>query len=109
MTGLRPDEAADRWRNAPPPDAAVHDIASTWPLADLTATAARLRDHGHGPLVSYSRKVFVPLTRLCRDVCAYCTFAHTPRKGEPAYLSPDERRQSGRACLEASRRDAGAT
>ena len=40
--------------------------------------------------MSYSRKVFVPLTRLCRDVCHYCTFAAPPRRGVPAYLSPDE-------------------
>ena len=44
--------------------------------------AAALRDAGHGGLVSYSRKVFIPLTQLCRDVCHYCTFAHPPRKGE---------------------------
>ena len=42
----------------------------------------RLRDAGHGALVSYSRKVFIPLTQLCRDVCHYCTFAHPPRRGE---------------------------
>jgi len=52
--------------------------------------AARLRDQAHGRLVSYSRKVFIPLTQLCRDVCHYCTFAHPPRPGEPAYLSADE-------------------
>ena len=40
--------------------------------------------------MSYSRKVFIPLTKLCRDVCHYCTFAHPPRKGERAYLTPDE-------------------
>jgi FO synthase len=45
----------------------------------LTATAATLRDRGHGDLVSYSRKVFIPLTHLCRDVCHYCTFAKAPR------------------------------
>ncbi|MFV0296957.1 MAG: 5-amino-6-(D-ribitylamino)uracil--L-tyrosine 4-hydroxyphenyl transferase CofH [Hyphomicrobiaceae bacterium] len=43
-----------------------------------------------GPTVTYSRKVFIPLTKLCRDVCHYCTFAHTPNHGTPAYLSPDE-------------------
>jgi FO synthase len=52
--------------------------------------AARLRDTGHGAIVSYSRKVFIPLTRLCRDVCAYCTFARAPHAQESAYLSPDE-------------------
>src|SRR5215470_3466206 len=56
----------------------------------LMKAAAALRDRGHGNLVSYSPKVFIPLTQLCRDVCHYCTFAHPPRPGEPAYLSADE-------------------
>jgi len=59
------------------------------PLAELMAEAAALRDEGHGRLVSYSRKVFIPLTKLCRDVCHYCTFAETPRTGRPPYLSPE--------------------
>jgi FO synthase len=59
-------------------------------LASLMRAAARRRDDAHGPIVSYSRKIFIPLTKLCRDVCHYCTFAHPPRKGEPAYLSLDE-------------------
>ncbi len=42
----------------------------------MMTTAAVLRDRGHGANVSYSRKVFIPLTKLCRDVCHYCTFAH---------------------------------
>ncbi len=62
-------------------------IAQHWPLARMMREAAALRDAGHGELVSYSRKVFVPLTRLCRDVCHYCTFARSPQLGEPAYLS----------------------
>ena len=56
----------------------------------LMREAASLRDRGHGSVVSYSRKVFIPLTRLCRDVCHYCTFAWPPRRGERAYLTPDE-------------------
>ncbi len=64
-------------------------MAKAEPRALLPAVAA-LRDQGHGRLVSYSRKVFVPLTHLCRDVCHYCTFAEPPRPGEPAYLSPDQ-------------------
>ena len=64
------------------------------PLAGLMARAAALRDAGHGPRVSYSRKVFIPLTRLCRDTCRYCTFATTPAKlavaGLGPYLSPEE-------------------
>jgi FO synthase len=60
------------------------------PLEPLMHAAARRRDAAHGPHVSYSRKVFIPLTQLCRDVCHYCTFARPPRRGEAAYLSPDE-------------------
>ena len=58
------------------------------PLGALMAEAAALRDRGHGRLISYSRKVFIPLTKLCRDVCHYCTFAERPRG--PAYLLPDQ-------------------
>lgn len=70
-------------------------------LPGLMADAARLRDQGHGRLISYSRKVFIPLTRLCRDVCHYCTFAETPHAGQPAYLSPDEVLAIARAGKEA--------
>jgi FO synthase len=58
--------------------------------AELMAEAGRLRDRTHGSIVSYSRKVFIPLTRLCRDVCGYCTFAHAPHPGVRGYLTPDE-------------------
>src|SRR3954465_8563224 len=61
------------------------------------AEAAALRDSGHGRLISYSRKVFIPLTKLCRDVCHYCTFAQVPRAGKPVYLSPDEGQGVARA------------
>ena len=56
----------------------------------LMARAAALRDEGHGGLITYSRKVFIPLTQLCRDVCHYCTFAHPPRKGQRAYMTREE-------------------
>src|SRR5690242_21492037 len=59
-------------------------------LTELLQAAARRRDYAHGRAISYSRKVFIPLTRLCRDVCHYCTFAHPPRRGERAYLGRDE-------------------
>ena len=58
-------------------------------LTDLLRAAARRRDHAHGAVVSYSRKVFIPLTRLCRDVCHYCTFAQPPRDSETPFLSRD--------------------
>src|SRR5215472_19151513 len=59
-------------------------------LTQLMADASVLRDRGHGRLISYSRKVFIPLTHLCRDVCHYCTFAETPQAGRAAYLSPEQ-------------------
>ena len=58
------------------------------PLDELLA-AARERRRGDG-LVTYSPKVFIPLTTLCRDVCGYCTFARPPRRGERAYLTEAE-------------------
>ena len=58
------------------------------PLDELLA-AARERRRGSG-LVTYSPKVFIPLTTLCRDVCGYCTFARPPRRGERAFLTEEE-------------------
>ncbi|HEX4017409.1 MAG TPA: bifunctional FO biosynthesis protein CofGH [Frankiaceae bacterium] len=64
-------------------------------LRDLMASAARVRDAGlqaagRPGVVTYSKKVFIPLTRLCRDRCHYCTFATTPGRLPAPYLSPDE-------------------
>src|SRR5215467_6243677 len=59
-------------------------------LASLLRQASELRDQGKGKVVSYSRKVFIPLTHLCRDYCGYCTFRSDPRPGVPAYLTPEE-------------------
>ncbi len=60
------------------------------PLDVLLQDAVQLRDKGHGRLISYSRKVFIPLTQLCRDVCHYCTFAKAPRKLAAAFLTPEQ-------------------
>ena len=84
----------------------VQRLASEGDLASLMAAAAALRDRGHGDVVSYSRKVFIPLTHLCRDVCHYCTFARPPRRGEAAYMTPEEavavaRRGADAGCTEA--------
>ena len=65
-------------------------LADCTNLDALMQIAAGLRDRGHGGLVSYSRKVFIPLTQLCRDVCHYCTFAHPPRRGEAVYLDAEQ-------------------
>ena len=56
----------------------------------LWAAAAALRDRGRPPVVTYSRKVFIPLTNLCRDICSYCTFAHTDDDPRAHTMSPDE-------------------
>jgi len=71
-------------------DDALVDRLDQAPLAELIEAAGRLRDEGHRRLISYSRKVFIPLTHLCQDVCHYCTFAERPRAGQSAYLSPDQ-------------------
>ena len=60
------------------------------PFDDLIKAAERVTTGGFGAVVTYSRKVFIPLTRLCRDVCHYCTFATTPRQAGRPYLSRDE-------------------
>ena len=72
----------------------------------LMRVAAALRDEAHGSLVSYSRKVFIPLTQLCRDVCHYCTFAHPPRRGESAYLDANQVLAIARAGAKAGCREA---
>src|ERR1700744_1895605 len=59
-------------------------------IGELLQAAARRRDAAHHDVISYSRKVFIPLTQLCRDVCHYCTFAHAPRAGVKPYLSIEE-------------------
>ena len=59
-------------------------------LEELMALSSSLRDRGHGRMITYSRKVFIPLTMLCRDVCHYCTFAKPPANLEAPYLTPEE-------------------
>ena len=70
--------------------AEIHSMAATVPLEQLCIQAAALRDAGHGNIVTYSRKVFIPLTRLCRDLCHYCTFATEPKHLSSAYMSVEE-------------------
>lgn len=65
-------------------------------LPALMQTAADLRDRGHGENISYSKKVFIPLTKLCRDSCHYCAFARPPGADAP-YLTPEEVLVIGRA------------
>jgi FO synthase len=71
-------------------DKQARQLIGAGDLAALLAVAGALRDEGHGNIVTYSKKVFIPLTQLCRDVCHYCTFAQPPKPGQKAYLTPDE-------------------
>ncbi len=59
-------------------------------LAHLCAAAAGLRDRGKGKTVTFSPKVFIPLTRLCRDYCGYCTFRQEPGAAARLYMTPEE-------------------
>jgi FO synthase len=60
-------------------------------LTTLMSHAARVRDAGNPDrIITYSRKVFIPLTRLCRDRCGYCTFVTVPGRVSEPYLTPDE-------------------
>ena len=58
--------------------------------ASLVKKACNLRDEYHGNNITYSRKVFIPLTHLCRDVCHYCTFAKTPKRISKPFMSIEE-------------------
>ena len=73
-------------------DDEVRELAalSTSHPATVVEAAGRLRDSTCGPRVTFSKKVFIPLTKLCRDACGYCTFAHPPIPGERAFLTIDE-------------------
>jgi len=58
--------------------------------ASLVKKAGNLRDEYHGNNITYSRKIFIPLTHLCRDVCHYCTFAKTPKRISKPFMSIEE-------------------
>jgi FO synthase len=75
----------------------VLDFAREGLLHQMTALAGMLRDSAKGDVVTYSPKVFIPLTRLCRDVCHYCTYATTPRYLQQMFLSPNQVLEIARA------------
>ncbi|MET4806063.1 FO synthase [Limibacillus sp. MBR-115] len=87
-------------------DGEARELAGRRSLAGLMTAAGHLRDQGFGERITYSRKVFIPLSQLCRDVCHYCTFAKAPRHLKKAFLKPDEvleiaRRGAQAGCKEA--------
>src|SRR5688572_24091714 len=66
------------------------DLIEHADIGSLLRAASELRDRGKGKIVTYSKKVFIPLTHLCRDYCGYCTFRTDPVAGVAAYMTPDE-------------------
>ena len=105
-TGLAPKNAGElSARNAAPalaealtavcegqlPDReAAVKLALEAPLSDLLIAATKLRARGKGTVVSFSKKVFIPLTTLCRDYCSYCTFRKDPGQPGAHFMTPDE-------------------
>ncbi len=79
----------------------IRHLAATSPLPALMLQASQMRDLGHGKNISYSKKVFIPLTQLCQNFCHYCTFAQPPARLEAAYLSPEQVLEIARAGQEA--------
>jgi FO synthase len=84
----------------------MHGDLLTTSLDDLLERARRVRERAHGTRITYSPKVFIPLTMLCRDSCGYCTFAQPPARLAAAYLAPSEvlriaRRGARMGCHEA--------
>ncbi|MCP3934625.1 MAG: 5-amino-6-(D-ribitylamino)uracil--L-tyrosine 4-hydroxyphenyl transferase CofH [Actinomycetia bacterium] len=76
------------------------------PLDDLLALASAVRDQAHGKRITYSPKVFIPLTMLCRDKCGYCTFAQPPARLENPYLTPEQVLDIARAGAEVGTHEA---
>ncbi len=74
---------------APDPELALRYLTDGSSVDALFAEARRLRDEARGRIVTYSRKVFIPLTTMCRDRCTYCTFAKPPGAGG-VYLTPED-------------------
>ena len=89
-----------------PAPAEAFDLLDVRGLDGLLRAAAPVRDARRPDVVTYSPKVFIPLTELCRDVCHYCTFAKAPRRLRAAYLSPDEVLEIARAGERAGCREA---
>src|SRR6266436_3529945 len=74
----------------PPTSESALQLATQAPLPDLLAAATELRAQGKGTVITFSKKVFIPLTTLCRDYCNYCTFRKDPGQPGAHFMSPDE-------------------
>jgi len=107
MSGFSHDiDTPEDLHDEPEPEAAIRSLVTDKDLPSLISRARALAVDGFGVRVGYSRKVFIPLTHLCRDVCHYCTFAAPPRRGDRAYMTIDEvlavaRQGAAAGCVEA--------
>ena len=86
--------------------ASAHMSLIDSPLSELLRDARKVRDLQYGARITYSPKVFIPLTMLCRDKCGYCTFAQPPARLESPYLTPEQvlaiaKRGAAQGCHEA--------
>jgi FO synthase len=72
-------------------------VTPSMPIDELMAAARRIRAEHHGSRITYSSKVFIPLTMLCRDHCGYCTFSKPPSRATSPYLSPEQVLEIARA------------
>ena len=88
MSGIDTLAAAAARGRLPSPEAALA-LADCTATGELMQAATLFRDAGFGNGISYSRKIFIPLTQLCRDVCHYCTFAKAPKRLAAPYMSID--------------------
>ena len=73
-----------------PTEEEAHLLTEIRDRSTFFRVASGLRDKGHGNIISYSRKIFIPLTKLCRDVCHYCTFSRDLQKNQQSYMQSDE-------------------
>jgi FO synthase len=88
------------------PEYLAHLLGPKQPLEPLLEAAHRVRLEGHGHRITYSPKVFLPLTQLCRDNCGYCTFAKPPRPGARAFMTEEEVLALARAAAQVGCREA---
>src|SRR5258708_30402003 len=88
---LHPEDVFDRAREGLALDrASVLLLAERASLPELLTLATSVRARGKGTVVTFSKKVFVPLTTLCRDYCSYCTFRKDPGQPGAHFMMPDE-------------------
>src|SRR5216683_3411556 len=66
------------------------ELAAQSPLTDLLTAATEIRAKGKGNVITFSKKVFIPLTTLCRDYCSYCTFRKDPGQPGAHFMTPEE-------------------